>query len=157
MNTVLTDPVQTGSISSEAFFCQTLVLERKKTERSGRGFLVVLLDVAELLRSETKPVPVLLDGLASALSASTREVDVKGWYRFNLVLGIICSEVTIADREKVVTKIKNKLGLFFDSRELSKISLHVINYPEYETRFSPNAQTRAIPELQPERKGMFYS
>jgi hypothetical protein len=157
MDTIKTDATQTAAICSEEFFRQTVVLERKRTERSGRAFLVIFLDVAELLKVRSRPVPVLLESLASALGASTREIDVKGWYGENSLVGIICTEVNKSNRDLVIAKIKSKLGRFFDQQEAAKIKMHLVHYPEYENSSNPNLQTRAIPELQPERKGMFYS
>jgi hypothetical protein len=147
----------TDSISSEDFFQRSLVLERKKTERSDRPFLLIFLEVGALLREKSRPRETLLESLSAVLGSSTREIDVKGWYRQDIILGIICTDVGKGDSAPLVTKIKNKLNAYFDQGEVKKIKMYVIPYPDFENQFNENSAARMIKELQPERKGMFYS
>jgi hypothetical protein len=157
VNETLTEEPRTESICSEEFFHRTLVLERKRTERTGRPFLLVFLDVGELLSDRVRPAEVLTEALARALEASTRDIDVKGWYRRDAVLGIICTEVAKSAMEPVVAKIKKRLVAAFGQDGVKKIKMFLIHYPELEQ--GPGNASRAIPipELRPERKGMFYS
>ncbi len=157
MNPTLIVPARTDTICSEEFFRQTLVLERRRTERSGRGFLLVLIEVEALLSDPAKSIDDHMEQLITALTGSTREIDVKGWYRPNSLLGIICTEVSRQNAEMVAAKIKGKLSRVFDAHEISEIRLHLVPYPEYEKRATPGFGASGISELQPERKGMFYS
>jgi hypothetical protein len=143
--------------SSELVFQRMLILERKKTERSGRPFLLVLLNIEDLLKESKRPVDVVKQDLATALSESTREIDVKGWYRQDSLIGIICTEVDRGKKDAVVAKLKNKLFVFFGLAEMKLIRMYLIDYPEYETQLNQNSAAHVIEELQPERKGMFYS
>lgn len=157
MNETLTEEPQTESICSEEYFHRTLVLERKRTERTGRPFLLVFLDVGELLSDRGGPAEALMETLARTLEATTRDIDVKGWYRRNAVLGIICTEVARSAMDPVVAKIKKRLVAAFGSDGVRRIKMLLIRYPELEQ--GPGNASRAIPipELRPERKGMFYS
>jgi hypothetical protein len=145
------------TLSSEDYFQRLLILERKRTERSGRPFFLVFLDVGALFREKSRPREILIDSLTSALNASTRDTDVKGWYRQDTLIGIICTDVSKGDSAPVVTKIKNKLNVYFDQREAKSIKMYVIPYPDYENQFNENSPARLIKELQPERKGVFFS
>ena len=151
--------METGTdlIISEDIFQRLLVLDRKKTERSDRPFILIFLDVGALLREKSRPREILLDNLAAALGSSTREIDVKGWYRQDTIIGIICTDVGKGGSAPVVTKIKNKLNVYFDQREVKNIKMYVIPYPDHENQFNDNSPARLIKELRPERKGMFYS
>ena len=157
MNTVSAVLSETDVISSEEYFQRSLVLERKKTERSDRPFLLIFLDVATLLTEKSRPREILLDSLTAALGSSTREIDVKGWYRQDKLIGIICTDVGKGGSAPVVTKIKNKLNMYFDPREVKNIKMFVIPYPDYENQFKDDSPARLIKELQPERKGVFFS
>ncbi len=157
MNETLTEETRTEMICSEEFFHHALVLERKRTERSGRPFLLVFLDVGKFLIDAARPVHVLMETLSKALGASTRDIDVKGWYRRDAVLGIICTEVTRAAREPVVAKIKKRLLAAFGPDDVKKMKMFLIHYPEYEQSPGDAARVIPVPELWPERKGMFYS
>ena len=66
-------------ILSQEFFAHTLFVERKRSERSGRSFVLMLLESAKLLKS--KGDPQALDKVLLALSRSSRDTDTRGWYR----------------------------------------------------------------------------
>ncbi|HUI93544.1 MAG TPA: hypothetical protein VLX68_14960 [Chitinivibrionales bacterium] len=155
-DTMVFEP-KTAELKTEDFFRQTLVLERKRTERSGRPFLVVLLDVEQLLKDPAREPRVLVETLTSALSASTRDIDVKGWYRINAMIGIICTEVTRSMQDLVVAKIKKRLVTGFDPLEVGKMGMYLIHYPDFENATGRTGKTPPIPELWPERKGVFFS
>ena len=53
-----------------------LCLERKRTERSGRRFVLLLLDAGTLLKDAKVPV---LANLLSAITHATRDTDLMGW------------------------------------------------------------------------------
>ena len=63
----------------EIDFQRMITRERKRTERSNYPFLLMLLDLGDGIASEQNG-QVLRD-LLTALSTSTRETDVTGWYR----------------------------------------------------------------------------
>jgi hypothetical protein len=91
---------------SEDAFLVVLRLERKRTERSGKPFLLMLLGVGEMGRDRSKNE--LLCETASALFAAAREVDVKGWYEHGSVIGVIFAEISGTD-DKVTGKIFTKV------------------------------------------------
>ncbi len=61
---------------SEATFVRMLRLERRRTERSGRQFMLVLISCEDFNSDGS-----LLDHSVAALSSVTRETDILGWYQ----------------------------------------------------------------------------
>jgi hypothetical protein len=157
MDSIETSLLKNDTFCSETVFQRMLILERKKTERSGRPFLLILLNIDDLLRDNKRPREVIMLEFISSLNESTREIDLKGWYKHDSLIGIICTEVDRGKRDAVVAKIKNKLLAHFGPEELNLTSLYLIDYPEYEAHTKSNSSSHLIEELQPERKGMFYS
>lgn len=122
-----------------------------------RNDLLILLNVEDLFRKSKRPKDIIKQDLASSLNESTREVDVKGWYRRDSLIGIVCTEVDKGKRDAVVAKVKSKLLLHFGPEEIKLIRFFHVEYPEYEALVNPKSSAHVIEELQAERKGMFYS
>lgn len=78
----------------EDYFNELLRIERKRTERSKKPFLLVLVDVSGIAWGERD---YLLHGVCSVLFGSTREIDVKGWYKHNAVVGVLFTELAGVD------------------------------------------------------------
>ena len=76
---------------SQSAFTRMLYLERRRTERSRRRFVLMLLDAGRLLRTGDKAA--MMGSLRVALSRSSRETDIKGWYEEGSVLGVIFTEI----------------------------------------------------------------
>ncbi|MGA2988623.1 MAG: sugar transferase [Terriglobia bacterium] len=116
---------------AEEFFMKQLGLERKRTERSGRRFVLMLLDHRKLVRGGSKEGAV--ERIVSALAQSIRETDIKGWYAES-VIGVIFTEIGSADGAQVAKALLNKVTTAVcrtlaieDMNEIS-ISFHI--YPE---------------------------
>jgi lipopolysaccharide/colanic/teichoic acid biosynthesis glycosyltransferase len=77
-------------------FHRRIALERKRTERSRKPFLLVLLD-------STPRNGKLLGEILTLLSASTRETDVTGWYDGASVGGVMFTEIGHGDRTSIVS------------------------------------------------------
>jgi lipopolysaccharide/colanic/teichoic acid biosynthesis glycosyltransferase len=82
-------PPESRFVSEESFL-HLLQLEQRRTERSGRPFLLILISGEGLndeLQDPSSP------GLNAHLSAAIRETDVLGWYEQPSTLGLIMTEV----------------------------------------------------------------
>ncbi len=115
----------------EDYFNELLSLERKRTERSKKPFLLLLLDVETIHGIEEKKE--VIKKIASVLFSCTREIDIKGWYEDGAVIGVIFSEANGAgknDKDVVLHKIVNGLYDALDLEQIKriKVSLHV--FPE---------------------------
>jgi lipopolysaccharide/colanic/teichoic acid biosynthesis glycosyltransferase len=115
----------------EAGFDRMLYLERKRTERSRRPFLLMLLNIEAL-----SPFPEdsnLVKEVRTALSSSIRETDIRGWYEQGKVIGIIFTEINSVDeivKEKVFLKIQDCLCAAIGGKEVEKIQVSYHVFPE---------------------------
>lgn len=119
------------SLFTEPWFTRVLSLERKRTERSGIPFLLLLLNIAGVGESNGGQDRLTRDVLR-ALLAVTRETDLRGWYRHNAILGVIFTEIGSGNdlnisvdsiMSKIICALDERLGKEERSRIL--ISCHV--------------------------------
>ncbi len=108
-----------------------LCLERKRTERSGRRFVLMLLDTGNLLKAAKVPV---LANLLSAIAQATRDTDLKGWYKDGSVIGVIFTEVGGSENKLIVrtlsTKLTDSLYGALTIREINEIGMSFHIFPE---------------------------
>jgi len=95
-------------VLDEVSFRRMITRERKRTERSNTPFLLMLLDLAHCIPSERNGQA--LGQLLSALSSSTRETDVIGWYWENAVIGIMFTEITLDEQRPILTTIMERVS-----------------------------------------------
>jgi lipopolysaccharide/colanic/teichoic acid biosynthesis glycosyltransferase len=112
-------------------FLKLLCLVRKRTERSGRPFVLMLLESVEALKAggQTDTFAKLL----SALSRSVRETDITGWYAEGSTLGVIFTEVGATDPSIVgllSTRVYEKLSDVLSAEEFSAIALSFHVFPD---------------------------
>ena len=117
----------------EDYFNELLRIERKRTERSKKPFLLVLVDLSGLASNERD---YLLHGISSVLFASTREIDVKGWYKRGSVVGILFTELAgvgeSADlaRCNILRKLGTNLSEAIGRNRFEKIIISSHVFPE---------------------------
>jgi hypothetical protein len=95
--------------NSEEYFQRMLILERLRSEKTGKPFLLILLDIGKLVKGKLAEKAFVLRRLESVLGSSTRDIDVKGWYMRDSIMGIICQDVQKKHRNKVTGRIKDRL------------------------------------------------
>jgi lipopolysaccharide/colanic/teichoic acid biosynthesis glycosyltransferase len=99
---------ESSEILPEAIFSRLLSLERKRTERSGRYFVLMILDPGDLLLEFGDR---LLPQLTVALKLSTRDTDIKGWWsQKNPVIAVIYTEIAAVNAQAVISVISDKVG-----------------------------------------------
>lgn len=114
----------------ESLFLKMLCLERNRAERSGRRLVLMVLESRGGHRIRS------IQRIEAALARATRETDIKGWHREGAAIGVIFTEVPLAQTSIVQIlsrKVRQALGsvLGEEAREL-KLSFHV--FPEVEDR-----------------------
>jgi hypothetical protein len=139
----------------EEYFQKLLINERKRTERFGRPFMLMLLDVGRLFKNSKKEKDVIVQNLAFALNVSTREVDIKGWYMNDCLIGIICPEFYKADNNWIVDKIRQKLISFLDIQDAVAIKIYCLMYPSAEDEHAAGRSPEGIKENQHELRRVF--
>ena len=118
-------------ILSEEAFRRMISLERKRSERSQRPFVLLLIDTGRSQPGD-KQGPVLLDVL-SALQGATRETDVTGWYTANSVVGVMFTEIVL-DNNAVLSEIVSRIGALLrdrlDTDQFSRIKFSFYVFPD---------------------------
>jgi exopolysaccharide biosynthesis polyprenyl glycosylphosphotransferase len=76
-----------------------LHVEQKRTERSGKCLVLMLLEFDRILT--TGQYGMTIEKVLFALSHSTRETDVKGWYKNRLTLGVVFTEIAFANGSSI--------------------------------------------------------
>src|SRR5262249_40520032 len=88
-----------NGLLTEQHFQRAIVLERRRSERSGKPFLLMLLESDKSNSSEERRK--LISEILSPLSLSTRETDVLGWYKQDLSLGMVFTEIKTEDKATI--------------------------------------------------------
>jgi lipopolysaccharide/colanic/teichoic acid biosynthesis glycosyltransferase len=121
----------------QQLFMRLLHVERKRTERSQRRFVLMLLDPGSLLRAgnkENKAKDKALEKVLFALSQSTRDTDITGWYKDGSVVGAIFTEVGDDEDSAVVkalaTKVSDALYRTLTVGQINEIRLSFHVFPE---------------------------
>lgn len=131
-------------------------MEQKRTERSRKPFLLMLLEGEKLFQAGRRERA--LQNILSSLSNSVRETDVTGWFRENFVVGVIFTEVGSHDGamypgailERVVTALRQNLSA--EEVDSIDITLHVFPDEWDEKKPGPPARLDLYPDLG-EQKG----
>lgn len=126
-------------IYAEDFFHESIIKERKRSERSKRRFLLMLIELEDVSRKNNAEKKLL-----RTVGSITRETDMKGWYRRGSVIGIIFTEIDgnpNAIRQYFEKKM-GKAGAF--NKSVKKVSMHI--FPEKQNSGSCPFDTALYPE-----------
>lgn len=134
-----------ASMLTEALFRRLLYQERLRVERSGRHFILMLLECGSILKQNSQTV---LAKLASAVIESARETDVKGWYKQSFTLGVVFTEVDPAKDEAAVDALSKKITASLRAKltieELAQIGLTFHVFPEDWGTEDPEGPAKSI-------------
>ena len=89
----------------ELAFQRVIARERRRTERSRKPFMLMLVDGYEQSLLKGFDYGQLLE----ALAVSIRETDVVGWYRTGHVFGVIFTEINIDDRGAMIDSMTSRM------------------------------------------------
>ena len=149
-------PTAVVGLLPQETFISMLGRERKRTERSRRRFVLMLLESANLFKSGHDPES--FQQVVMALSKSTRETDIIGWYEEHAVLGVIFTEIGDAEGGSVasalLSKVPNALSSSLNIEQINEISLTFHVFPEEPGKpGSDDHSGRALyPDLLPQRR-----
>jgi lipopolysaccharide/colanic/teichoic acid biosynthesis glycosyltransferase len=124
-----------GSIASlydEQFFNDLLQVEKRRTERSRRPFLLMLIDLENLDPREREEVA---RQIATAVFSMSRETDVKGWYKRASVMGIIYTDPNPDNditcfQDMIFNKLCENIERVIDSDRFSKLRIGLHVFPQ---------------------------
>lgn len=133
---------------SEEAFVSRLHLEQKRTERSHRPFVLVLLESANLL-NETRSQETRKQILGIVLTGF-RDTDIRGWYRDGSVIGLIFTEIGSADGHSVgnalLDKLRNLLKARLSAQQATQAQLSFYLFPEDWDKETGSAKAVLYPE-----------
>ncbi len=112
----------------EEFFLELLVFERRRSERSGRPFLVMTLDFTGIRNVESRRESVTW--AMKTLSVLTRDTDIKGWYKNSAILGVIFTEMNSLETETLQKKIHESLSARLSAEQLNVIKISFHRFPD---------------------------
>ena len=109
-------------------FRRMITLERKRSERSRKPFILLLLDMGDRPSNKNGKI---LGKISSVLSALTRDTDVTGWYSEESVVGVMFTEIAAEDSASIpstiITRVTDTLrgNLSLEQFNRVRISFHV--------------------------------
>jgi len=108
-----------------------LHIERKRTERSKKPFLLLLMDISKLIFKNQHNETVTI--IEAALNLSLRETDIIGWYKSYHTMGVIITEIpegTDNFTDIIIHKIYNRLRERLDPDIIKQITISFHLFPE---------------------------
>ena len=125
-------PVDNSQPLSEAEFNHLLALERKRSERSHKPLLLLLIDVTCLAGEINYHYDSIR--LFRELSVMKREIDLCGWYRQGEIMAVLFAEITdeaIARAKDVISeKLREHLFALFLPDVVCRITFTFHQFPE---------------------------
>jgi lipopolysaccharide/colanic/teichoic acid biosynthesis glycosyltransferase len=143
------DGLDPKEVLNEEVFRRMISLERKRSERTQRPFVLLLMDMGRTHPTE-KNGRILLDILA-ALQSATRETDVMGWHEMNSAVGVMFTEITLENNlilSTILARISEVLRGRLTSEQFSHIKFSFHLFPEEWDPSNPERQSN--PTLYPD-------
>ena len=129
--TATADAIRSRRILSEESFHRTVALERRRTERYRKPFLLMLIDEGEMA---VESDGCGLDKILNVLSVTTRETDVVGWYKESLVAGVVFTELWPDNKknivERMLARVSAALQRNLSVEQFSQIRIAFYWFPE---------------------------
>jgi lipopolysaccharide/colanic/teichoic acid biosynthesis glycosyltransferase len=147
----------------EDYFNKLLCTERKRTERTKKQILLMLLSIKDITGIAEKKQAI--KKIASVIFSSTRETDIKGWYKCGDVIGIIFTELNGIYKngegsfpQEIQRNLFNTMGP--EQMEKVKISYHY--FPEEYDEKKPDStlDLKLYPDLlkrNASKKNLFFT
>jgi lipopolysaccharide/colanic/teichoic acid biosynthesis glycosyltransferase len=142
----------------EHYFCELLSIERKRSERSRKPFLLMLADLNGFEdRFERHQIS---KRIGDALSSATRDTDIKGWFKYDCVIGVMFTDIAVKDKnikhghKHLVNKCSDSLGISLGEDELERVVLTWHVFPgQFDKVFADEpGHTMVYPDLLARRK-----
>lgn len=127
----------------EDYFRDLIRIERKRSERSRKPFLLVLIRIDGLYRPGERQKAV--KEIAAVLSLATREIDIKGWYQHDVTMGILITEA--ADKNLITRKIEDRLATDIGPERTNKIAISCYCFPSEDKGSAIEFEPELYPDI----------
>ena len=116
----------------EEAFKRMISLERKRTERSQKPFLLMLLATgAQYSEGRNRQV---FAKVISALLDSTRETDIVGWQKTNACVGVLFTDLLLFEQQSILSVMLSRVSAILryklSSEHFSQITISFHFYPD---------------------------
>lgn len=146
------------ALLAEPSFTRILTLERKRTERSGKPFILVLLNLRRA-REMNGDYHHLLHQVVGRVTAFMRETDVIGWYQNEEILGAIFTE--LVDVKAAINSITGKLKAALEAdagpSRTALIDISCLVFPDGWSAMRPDGMNSVFYPGQSSRSGWLQS
>ena len=131
-------------------FRAAVVTERKRSERSGKPFLLLLLDFTPFFTkshrfdssAEKIDLRTSFHKFIDILGISLRGIDVMGWYDKGKILGMIFPETDLSSKDALLNKVRAHLNFTLGESQSSLAQMHCFCFPANNTCDGDGAQTQ---------------
>jgi lipopolysaccharide/colanic/teichoic acid biosynthesis glycosyltransferase len=128
----------------EKVFDDMLQRERKRSERTQKSFAMIMVEIDHLVKRRVKKS---LRKLSATLDDCFREIDIRGWYKQNSIIGIICPEVQSNNVKALQHKVENALDISLPEFFREKLTVSYICFPENTTILKSDPDLSVYPEF----------
>jgi hypothetical protein len=111
---------------SASHFQHMLRIEKKRAERSKKPFLLILFDISGLDTEQRNGYTH--ERLKNIIISCSRDIDIRGWYKNNKVMGTIYTEMASVDESSIETilhKVYKKIGNILGAALANKITISI--------------------------------
>lgn len=116
---------------SEKSFRRILCQERKRSERSRKSFLLMLVHAKSAGASDSS---MLLQRIPKVLAKTLRETDTLGWFETERVIGVIFSELGSAELSCSIKSVQSKmiavLGESLGANQVNHLDISFYGFPD---------------------------
>ena len=121
-----------GTIPGEKQFGELLCLERRRSERSKKPFLLMLLDLRKVMVNGN--AGRMIEEVWTSVCSASRDSDIRGWYLQGAVLGVIFVEVRqegpISVSNVIHAKVVAALSKRLEAGEINRIDIRMYLQPD---------------------------
>lgn len=122
---------KTRGFLSENMFLNALRLEKKRSERSGKSFLLVLFNLADAEPLELQNLPAL----AAVICPLVRDTDIVGWYKRDTIVGVVFTHLhdgsRVAAKAAVSAKLADAFAASADGQKFQHVRISYHFFPEH--------------------------
>ena len=119
-----------GEMLDEAAFLWKLHLERRRTERSGNPFVLLLLGGVKWRRRERVRMK---RSIHDVISSCLRETDIFGWHQQDETIGVLLTDMCGVEEsaiESITLRVTTALGTVIGVEEAARLRVTVHHYPQ---------------------------
>jgi lipopolysaccharide/colanic/teichoic acid biosynthesis glycosyltransferase len=130
-------------------FTRILQLERKRTDRSRRPFLLLLLECRIGLRDGQRWRRSLVKNVIQSLQNCARQTDIIGWYKHKTVIGVIFTELRQEEPriDTILERVNAALHARLTPKQIAAVTLSMHVYPQQDVGSSdPSTNDKLYPD-----------